>query len=187
AHPRLPPGPLRGQLRLPGHARPDAPRAGPRRLRPARRLPGPARPRRPVHPRQALQPPWQPAAHGRAARPPAAAAGRRPGAGGSGGAMTFTERPFWVLTAATFALWLVCRRSSRATVALLLGASVVFYGYHSWPLLSLVLAYCFVDWLAACRLARSRRPGAVLALGVTFNLAVLAYWKYTPMLLRTAA
>jgi alginate O-acetyltransferase complex protein AlgI len=101
--------------------------------------------------------------------------------------MTFTELPFWVLTAVTFALWLLCRKNYRARVALLLVASLVFYGYRYWPLLFLILVYCVVDWAAACWVARSRRPGWPLALGVAFNLVVLAYWKYTPLLLRTAA
>ncbi len=101
--------------------------------------------------------------------------------------MTFTEKPFWILTTITFALWLLCRGNYRARVVLLLTASLVFYGYHYWPLLFLILAYCVVDWTAACWLARSRRPRWGLTLGVAFNLVVLAYWKYTPLLLRTAA
>jgi D-alanyl-lipoteichoic acid acyltransferase DltB (MBOAT superfamily) len=101
--------------------------------------------------------------------------------------MTFTERPFWILAAITFLLWLVCRRNYGATVALLLISSLVFYGYHYWPLLFLILAYCLVDWAAARWLARSARPGWGLAVGVAFNLLLLAYWKYTPLLLRTAA
>jgi alginate O-acetyltransferase complex protein AlgI len=100
--------------------------------------------------------------------------------------MTFTERPFWYLTAATFALWLLCRRSYPAKIAVLLMASLVFYGYHYWPLLFLILAYCLVDWLVGYRLAQSSRPRWWLIGGVTFNLLVLGFWKYTPILLRTA-
>jgi alginate O-acetyltransferase complex protein AlgI len=101
--------------------------------------------------------------------------------------MTFTETPFWYLTAIVFGLWLLVRTNPRPTVLLLLTGSLVFYGYHQWQLLFLILAYCLVNWGVAMWLARSRRPGLVLGVGVTFNLAVLAYWKYTPMLLRTAA
>jgi alginate O-acetyltransferase complex protein AlgI len=78
--------------------------------------------------------------------------------------MTFTELPFWTLTLAVFCFWLVCRQHYRATQCLLLAGSVVFYGYHYWPLLRLILAA-----------------------GVTFNLVVLGYWKYTPLLLRSLA
>jgi alginate O-acetyltransferase complex protein AlgI len=101
--------------------------------------------------------------------------------------MTFTETPFWSLTAVVFGLWLLCRRSYRATLGLLLAGSMVFYGYHHWPLLFLLLAYCLVDWGAGLWIARSGRPRLPLTLGVAFNLTVLAYWKYTPLLLRTAA
>jgi alginate O-acetyltransferase complex protein AlgI len=62
---------------------------------------------------------------------------------------------------------------------------VVFYGFHHWPLLFLLLAYCVVDWAVGLRLERSARPRLWLGLGVAFNLAVLGYWKYTPLLLRT--
>jgi alginate O-acetyltransferase complex protein AlgI len=101
--------------------------------------------------------------------------------------MNFTEVPFWILTGIVFALWLACRNSYVGRVALLLVASLVFYGYHHWPLLFLLLAYCIVDWLVALWIVRSQRPRLPLTLGVAFNLVVLGYWKYTPLLLRTAA
>jgi alginate O-acetyltransferase complex protein AlgI len=99
--------------------------------------------------------------------------------------MTFTEKPFWILTAIVFALWLVCRSNYRARLWLLLIASIVFYGYHAWQLLPLLFAYCLVDWGAACWIVRSRRPKLVLGMGVGFNLAVLCFWKYTPLILHT--
>jgi alginate O-acetyltransferase complex protein AlgI len=101
--------------------------------------------------------------------------------------MTFTEVPFWILTAIVFSLWLMCRKNYRARAVLLLVSSLVFYGYHYWPLLFLILAYCVVDWAVALWIGQSRRPKLALALGVAFNLIVLGYWKYTPLLLRTAA
>src|SRR5437879_3355291 len=101
--------------------------------------------------------------------------------------MTFTETPFWILTCLTFGLWLVCRKNYRASIGLLLIASVVFYGYRKPSLLCLMLAYCLVNWIAALAITRSRRPRWVLAFGVTFNLTVLGYWKYTPMVLATLA
>jgi D-alanyl-lipoteichoic acid acyltransferase DltB (MBOAT superfamily) len=101
--------------------------------------------------------------------------------------MTFTELPFWILTALTYALWLLGRHRYPTRVGVLLTASIVFYGYHKPALLLVLLAYCLVDWGVARWIAVSRRPRAVLALGVSFNLVVLAYWKYTPLLLRSAA
>jgi D-alanyl-lipoteichoic acid acyltransferase DltB (MBOAT superfamily) len=101
--------------------------------------------------------------------------------------MTFTERPFVYFVLVVFGLWLLCRRSYQGRLLLLLGASLVFYGYHQWWLLPLLLAYCLVNWAVGCWIERGRRPRLALALGVTFNLTVLGYWKYTPLLLRTVA
>ena len=77
--------------------------------------------------------------------------------------------------------------ADQAKLVLLLAASLIFYGHNRWPLLLLLLTYCVVDWLAGAWIARARRPGWVLTLGVGFNLGVLAYWKYTPLLLKTLA
>jgi alginate O-acetyltransferase complex protein AlgI len=101
--------------------------------------------------------------------------------------MTFTELPFLALLLAVYALWLVCRRNARLRLAVLLGGSLVFYGYRAPWLLLLLAAYCLVDWGVGLWLPRARRPGLVLAAGVGFNLAGLCYWKYTPLALRTLA
>jgi D-alanyl-lipoteichoic acid acyltransferase DltB (MBOAT superfamily) len=100
--------------------------------------------------------------------------------------MTFTELRFWWLAAIAYVFWLIWRRSYGRRIAVLIIASVVFYGYHLWRLLPLIASYCVVDWAAALWLARSSRPRLGLSLGVAFNLGVLGYWKYTPLLLRTA-
>jgi D-alanyl-lipoteichoic acid acyltransferase DltB (MBOAT superfamily) len=101
--------------------------------------------------------------------------------------MTFTETPFWILTCIVFGLWLVFRRNYRISIGLLLASSVVFYGYHQPALLLLIFAYCVVNWGVALLTERSRRPRLMLGLGVAFNLLLLGYWKYTPMLLATCA
>src|SRR5262249_32006335 len=85
---------------------------------------------------------------------------------------TFTETPFLILAPIVFFLWLLCRGRDRAKLCLLLTASLVFYGYHHWSLLFLILAYCLVDWCVGLRIERARNPGLVLAGGLTFNLAV---------------
>jgi alginate O-acetyltransferase complex protein AlgI len=101
--------------------------------------------------------------------------------------MTFTEPAFFVFLPVVFALWWVCRRREAWQAGLLLAASLFFYAWRHWLLLPILLLYCLVDWLVALWLARARRPRAVLALGVGFNLALLAFYKYTPLLLATAA
>jgi alginate O-acetyltransferase complex protein AlgI len=102
--------------------------------------------------------------------------------------MSFTDLSFLTLLVVVYALWLTCRRHYRATICLLLTSSLVFYGYHQRWLLALLLAYCIVNWAVGCWLARpgSQRRLAV-SLGVAFNLVVLGYWKYTPLVLRSLA
>jgi D-alanyl-lipoteichoic acid acyltransferase DltB (MBOAT superfamily) len=99
--------------------------------------------------------------------------------------MTFTDKAFLPFLLIVYGLWLVCRGNYRLTVVMLVSASLVFYAHNHWELIFLILSYCLVDWLFGLRLAVSRRPGWVLVGGITFNLGVLAYWKYTPMVVRT--
>jgi D-alanyl-lipoteichoic acid acyltransferase DltB (MBOAT superfamily) len=105
--------------------------------------------------------------------------------------MSFTDTPFLVLVPILLVLWRLCGKNDRARLIVLLTGSLVFYGYHEKWLLALLLAYCVVNWLVGFGIERWRlRPSArrwTLALGVTFNLVVLSYWKYTPLLLTTLA
>jgi D-alanyl-lipoteichoic acid acyltransferase DltB (MBOAT superfamily) len=101
--------------------------------------------------------------------------------------MTFTELPFLWLFLATYLLWLLSRGRETLRLAVLLVASLAFYGYREPWLLWLLGSYCLVDWAVGVWMPRSRRPGLVLALGIGFNLLGLCYWKYTPLLLRTLA
>ncbi|HZY89505.1 MAG TPA: MBOAT family O-acyltransferase [Gemmataceae bacterium] len=101
--------------------------------------------------------------------------------------MTFTEPAFLWLLLATYGLWLLVRRREPAAVGLLLTASLVFYGHKHWGLLPLLLGCCVADWAVALWVARGRRPRTALAVGVTLNLLLLAYYKYTPLLVETAA
>src|SRR5262245_47147110 len=99
--------------------------------------------------------------------------------------MSFEDKPFLILLLATYCLWLLVRHREPAAVALLLTASLLFYGFNHWLLLPILVAYCVVDWWIALRVERSRRPRAVLAMGVTFNLVVLCFYKYTPLVVET--
>jgi alginate O-acetyltransferase complex protein AlgI len=101
--------------------------------------------------------------------------------------MTFIELPFAFLLGTTAALWMLCRGRYGATVAVLLTASLIFYGYERWWLAALLAAYCGVDWFVGIRIARGRSPRTALTIGVAFNLGVLAAWKYTPLLIDIAA
>ena len=99
--------------------------------------------------------------------------------------MSFEDRPFLILFAITYALWWVVRNTERQAVALLLTASLVFYGHKHWQLLPILLAYCVIDWAVALQIERSQRPRLWVTVGLTFNLAVLAFYKYTPLLMTT--
>jgi alginate O-acetyltransferase complex protein AlgI len=99
--------------------------------------------------------------------------------------VSFEQKPFLILFAVTFVAWLLVRHRERGTVTLLLAASLVFYAHNHWFLLPILFAYCVVNWLVAVRTERSSRPRLVMLLGVAFNLLVLCYYKYTPLLLQS--
>ncbi len=101
--------------------------------------------------------------------------------------MSFTDLPFLGLLTATYVLWLCCRAHYRLCIAMLLTSSLIFYGFRQPWLLVLILSYCVVNWGVGCALARGGWRRTALAIGVAFNLLVLAYWKYTPLVLRTLA
>ena len=101
--------------------------------------------------------------------------------------MSFEQKPFLILFLVVFAGWWVVRRRERAAVVLLLSASLLFYAYNHWFLLPILLAYSVVNWLVARRLEPSPRPRLWVSLGVSFNLLVLCYYKYTPLLVQTVA
>jgi alginate O-acetyltransferase complex protein AlgI len=101
--------------------------------------------------------------------------------------VSFEDRPFLILLVVTYGLWLWLRRREGAAVGLLLAASLVFYAHNHWQLLPILLLYCVLDWAVALRLEYTRRPGLVLGLGVGFNLLVLCFYKYTPLVVTTLA
>jgi len=95
--------------------------------------------------------------------------------------MSFEDQSFLILFAITYVLWWFVRRRESLAVGLLLAASLVFYGYKHWQLLPILLVYCILDWWIAIKMERSSFPRRWMSLGVTFNLAVLCFYKYTPL------
>jgi D-alanyl-lipoteichoic acid acyltransferase DltB (MBOAT superfamily) len=99
--------------------------------------------------------------------------------------MSFVDKNFPVFLAIVLVLWLATRGRYTLRVGVLLGASLVFYGYGRWWLIPIILGYCVVDWGTGLLLERTRYRRSVLALGVGFNVIVLSFWKYTPLLVTT--
>ncbi len=100
--------------------------------------------------------------------------------------MTFTEPRFAVLLAITVATWAALRGRERAQVAVLLAASLFFYGDDRWHWLALLIAYVAVDWVVARRIAEATARRRWLSIGLAFNLGVLAVFKLAPLIAGSA-
>lgn len=96
--------------------------------------------------------------------------------------MTFNDRPFLYFLPAIYLAWLVCRRREAWQVALLTAGSLLFYAHNHWRLIPLILSYCAVNWAIGVWLERTNRPRGVLTVGIAYNLLVLGYFKYYPLL-----
>ena len=101
--------------------------------------------------------------------------------------MSFVQIAFAIFLPIVFGVWLLVRGHYAMAGTWLLAASLFFYGYRQWWVLSVILSYCLVDWLTGLWLQRTQHRRLALALGVGFNLLVLCFWKYTPLLLQSAA
>ena len=99
--------------------------------------------------------------------------------------MSFIDRDFVWLLPLALACWFLARRHYEVRIGLMLALSLLFYAYgHWWPLI-IILMYCVVDWLTGIWLERSARKRLVLACGVAFNVGMLCFWKYTPLVFQT--
>ncbi|MFK8164661.1 MAG: MBOAT family protein [Lewinella sp.] len=98
--------------------------------------------------------------------------------------MLFTSTAFLVLLAVTFVTYYLLTKR-RAQVGLLICASLVFYAWNFPLLLLLLIASILINWgvtytiLSASDLLRRK---AFATLGVTLNLAILAFFKYSPLI-----
>jgi alginate O-acetyltransferase complex protein AlgI len=101
--------------------------------------------------------------------------------------MAFTDIAFLVFFVIVFGLWLLLRRRYVPSLVLLLVASLIFYGFRQWWVVPIILSYCLINWATGLWILRAARPAIALAVGVGFNLAVLGFWKYTPLLVATGA
>lgn len=82
---------------------------------------------------------------------------------------------------AVYALFLVLRawRLERPALAMLVLASLIFYGMWSWKYLGLLLTLIVINYLLGQQQIRQRQMARFwLTVAVVFNLSVLVYFKY---------
>jgi alginate O-acetyltransferase complex protein AlgI len=102
--------------------------------------------------------------------------------------MNFNSLPFAVLFAATFILYYLPGMGSRWQIAVLIVASLVFYGWEQPALVLLLLFAGGITSLASFEIARSTGPtrARIIAIaGVAAMLLVLAFFKYNRLLYQT--
>ena len=101
--------------------------------------------------------------------------------------MSFIQIEFVYFLPVVFGIWLLVRGNYPMALAWLLAASLFFYGFKQWWILPIILACCLIDWLTGLWMQKTRRRRLALTLGVGFNLLVLSFWKYTPLVIETSA
>lgn len=81
-----------------------------------------------------------------------------------------------------------CLSDRRYAIAWLVIASLAFYGYWRPPYLALILTSMVFNFLLGRHIALTQgRSVAVLALGISFNLAALGYFKYANFFVENVA
>jgi alginate O-acetyltransferase complex protein AlgI len=93
--------------------------------------------------------------------------------------MTFTTPTFLVFLAIVYALYWASDR--RGQNAIILGSSLVFYGWWNWRFLIMLLLIAGIDYCVARRLMRTekqRHRRGLLALSLVSNLGALGFFKY---------
>ena len=99
--------------------------------------------------------------------------------------MHFISTAFWLFLPTVLLLYWALRRYWRWQNAVLLLASYFFYGWWDARFLALIAASTLVDYTVGQRLATSDSPSARkrwLGVSLTFNLGMLAWFKYAGFL-----
>lgn len=93
--------------------------------------------------------------------------------------MLFNSFAFWLFFVVVFSLYFALKH--RGQNLLLLVASYFFYGCWDWRFLSLIAASTLIDYFVARGISESNNTSlrrGLLALSVTCNLGILAFFKY---------
>lgn len=97
--------------------------------------------------------------------------------------MLFNSFEFLALTLASFAIYYLSV-FRRYQVQILIIASLVFYGYANPKLLILFLVSVLINVISSYSVVYGKRSTqkVVLTAGVVFNLSILAFFKYSPLI-----
>lgn len=97
--------------------------------------------------------------------------------------MFFNSLEFAIFLPIVFCLyWFILGNHQRGQNLLIVAASYLFYGWWDWRFLSLIIASSLVDYFLALQLgktAEERKRKWLLAASLSFNLGILAYFKYS--------
>jgi len=101
--------------------------------------------------------------------------------------MTFDSVTFWLFFPIAWAAW---RWLPFGAARVAMGvASLVFYGWWDYRFVPLVFVSALIDYLIGGALHRSEEPGrrrGLVTLSIVCNLGLLGFFKYTPLVIRTA-
>jgi alginate O-acetyltransferase complex protein AlgI len=100
--------------------------------------------------------------------------------------MLFTSQIFFLLLSITFILYYL-PFVRKYQIYILIFSSLIFYAYFKPILLLLLLASIFLNTIGSYYIyySTSTHRKSILAICVTLNLAILAFFKYTPLFSRT--
>src|SRR3954447_26046114 len=103
--------------------------------------------------------------------------------------MLFTEFRFFWFFLAVFAVYWSLRRNEHRKLWLLV-CSYIFYAAWNWKFLFLLIGSSLLDYVVGVGLARTENPGtrrAWIALSLSANLGVIAFFKYYNFFVTSAA
>ena len=95
--------------------------------------------------------------------------------------MVFNSKTFLLFFSLFFVVYHLFARRFRVQNLLILGASLIFYGWWDWRFLGLLLTSAGIDYVAGILLEDATRPAyrkRVLAVSMAANLGILFVFKY---------
>ncbi len=95
--------------------------------------------------------------------------------------MLFNSLPFLIFFIITYTVYIFYRNNYKIQNLILLGASIVFYGFWSWKFIVLLLFTSSVDYWAGFKIYHStngKYKKLILTISVATNLIILGFFKY---------